>query len=328
MSAVRSQTYLRDLAARLETGLKRLPEGFCRRQARYIVQAQNADGGFAGRQGPSDPYYTSFAVRGADLLSNEVETDLWRRAGRYLRERGPSATDVVECFCVLSVRHSVVRNGCEVWHSAAELDAEDCLVETLERCRTAEGGYAKIKDGPPSLYHTFLAGLCYGLLGRSMPCAEGAAALVRERQCSDGGFSESPGADASAGGATNPTAAAIGLLAMLGALDEALARRTAQFVAAAQREDGGFGASHQAPVSDLMSTFTALVTLDSVGAMRMARLSDAGRFVQSLADPRGGFSGTCMDATTDVEYTYYGLGTLGLLGLEAVCACKGACASR
>ena len=133
--------------------------------------------------------------------------------------------------------------------------------------------------------------------------------LVLSRRSPAGGFAdtletETPG--------TNPTAAGVGLLRILDALDQ----RAAAFLLAQQRPDGGFAAHPAAPVSDLLSTFTALVALADAGAIRRARLADVGRFVQRLALPSGGFAPVLADDSSDVEYTFYGLGSLALLASE------------
>ena len=41
-----------------------LPEAARARHAGYLKSAQNSDGGFSGREGDSDLYYTAFALRG------------------------------------------------------------------------------------------------------------------------------------------------------------------------------------------------------------------------------------------------------------------------
>jgi hypothetical protein len=50
-------------------------------------------------------------------------------------------------------------------------------------------------------------------------------------------------------------------------------------------------------------------------AARCVRLGDLGRFVRSLSSPEGGFRGAPAATQPDVEYTFYGLATLGLLAL-------------
>jgi geranylgeranyl transferase type-2 subunit beta len=184
------------------------------------------------------------------------------------------------------------------------------LRNDLLESRSAGGGFAKTRGGKPSLYHAFLAALCFQLLGQEFPDADRAVAAVLSRQCSDGGFADVSGKHIEG---TNPTAAAVGLLKVLGALDGARAERASTFVLGMQRSDGGFAAHPAAPASDLMSTFTALVALSDAGTIRRAHLGSAGRYVAGLALPTGGFLGFIGDNQPDIEYTYYGLGALALL---------------
>ena len=61
-------TYLAELTTRLAAGIAELPEATRDRHAKYLLAAQRADGGFAGREGESDLYYTGFALRSLALL--------------------------------------------------------------------------------------------------------------------------------------------------------------------------------------------------------------------------------------------------------------------
>ena len=60
--------YLSDLQARLADGLARQPAAFRARHAGFLSERQNPDGGFSGREGESDLYYTGFALRGLAVL--------------------------------------------------------------------------------------------------------------------------------------------------------------------------------------------------------------------------------------------------------------------
>src|SRR6516225_3891888 len=63
------------LTARLAGGVARRPADYRARHAAYLTAAQNADGGFSGRAGGSDLYYTAFALRGLailDVLTPEI----------------------------------------------------------------------------------------------------------------------------------------------------------------------------------------------------------------------------------------------------------------
>src|SRR6266566_2987919 len=73
-----SDPYLPRLTARLGDGLAALPEAFRARHAGYLKSAQNPDGGWPGREGGSDLYYTGFALRGLAVLG-ELTPDV---AGR------------------------------------------------------------------------------------------------------------------------------------------------------------------------------------------------------------------------------------------------------
>lgn len=278
MRTAQSTDYLSGLAQRLALGTLRLPAGLRAAEAGAIVAAQRPDGGYAGRRGGSDLYYTSFGLRAAALLG-VTDTRLWGRAARYAASLPPAA-DVVECYCRLQVRRLLdERGGC----GCARNDAQWLAV--LER-----------RHG---VYDDFLSALCCQMLGVEFA----GAGLDQARQ-------------AVAGAGTNQAAAAVGLLAMSGELDGTTAARTAGYLASMQRPEGGFAANEGAP-ADLLSTFTALVALSDLGALGRVKLAPVARFARSLHAPDGGFRGGADDDAVDVEYTYYGLGTLALLSWVA-----------
>src|SRR5205814_233103 len=87
-------------------------------------------------------------------------------------------------------------------------DWPERVAAVLETFRTPDGGYAKaVGSVSGSTYHTFLVGLCYQLLGRTLPRPDAIAAYIRSRRRDDGGFVELAPMRRSG---TNPTAAAVG----------------------------------------------------------------------------------------------------------------------
>src|SRR5688500_10287572 len=76
--------YLEALTLRLATGLESLPDQTRTRHAEFLRSFQQPDGGFRGREGGSDLYYTGFALRGLALLGY-LEGDVAQRAADYLR---------------------------------------------------------------------------------------------------------------------------------------------------------------------------------------------------------------------------------------------------
>ena len=155
----------------------------------------------------------------------------------------------------------------------------------------------------------FLAAACRQLVGLPLDDAAGMIELVRSRRRDDGGFVELGQLTQSG---TNPTAAGVGLLRLAGALDEPTRGQAAAFLAGMQTTEGGFRANRRIPVADLLSTFTALVTLTDLDALAKVDLAGARQYAESLRQPPGGFCGGAWDDAADVEYTFYGLGTLAL----------------
>src|SRR5882762_11219793 len=80
------QPYLLRLTTRLAEGLSRLPVDFRKRHAAYLADCQNPDGGFSGREGESDLYYTGFALRGLACLGCLTEP-IVSNAAKFLRGR-------------------------------------------------------------------------------------------------------------------------------------------------------------------------------------------------------------------------------------------------
>ena len=74
-----------------------------------------------------------------------------------------------------------------------------------------------------------------------------------------------------------------------------------------QDESGGFYASEQAPIPDLLSTAVASFTLRLIGA----DTRPFSQFIQAHWIESGGFTPTLFDHYTDVEYVFYGLLALG-----------------
>ena len=74
-----------------------------------------------------------------------------------------------------------------------------------------------------------------------------------------------------------------------------------------QDTTGGFYASDQAPIPDLLSTAVALFTLRLVSA----QVRDATDFIQAHWLGNGGFAPTLYDDYSDVEYVFYGLLAIG-----------------
>jgi geranylgeranyl transferase type-2 subunit beta len=306
--------YLGQLTSRLAEGLSRLPKPFHHTHAAYLRGLQNPDGGFSGREGGSDLYYTGFALRGLAVL-DALSPEICERATHFLRDCLHHQASVVDFFSLLYACLLIQMQGGPDVLADSPADWPDRVATLLETYRTPDGGYAKTAGGSSgSTYHTFLVALCYQLLNRAVPNPDFIGRFLASRRREDGGYVEIAPMKRSG---TNPTAAAVGVRQILNAQagqdptqpDDAVAG----FLAAMQNGEGGFQANARAPLADLLSTFTGMWTLERLGALELVDQSAALEFVHSLELPSGGFRGGLWDDRADVEYTFYGLGALALL---------------
>src|SRR5262245_56938647 len=124
-------SYLQRLTDRLADGLSRLDMPTRERHAGYLLRAQNADGGFSGREGESDLYYTGFALRGLAVL-DALSTEVCQRAAGFLRARLSGQTGVVDFYSLLySCGLVQLAGGIDVL-SDAPADWPDRVAATLE----------------------------------------------------------------------------------------------------------------------------------------------------------------------------------------------------
>ncbi len=285
--------WLAQLDARLRRGAQAFSPAFSAAQVNYVLSLRQPDGGFPGRRGGSDLYYTDFALRTLALLAPGHEA--LRSAAAFLAT-APPPSDLVHTFSLLNCSRLLG------------------LPAPLTSDRLAALSAAPIAGGatglPFGLTRTFIAAMCRQMLGQQA-LSSGEIAAIRSLRRPDGGFADT--ADQPLG-QTNATVAAIALLSLAGDArpDELTAAR--RFLAAMQTACGGLRAHPAAPEPDLLSTFHALVVTMDTTALRLQAVA---RFVRALALPDGGFRGTPTDPAADLEYTYYGLACLALLRVAA-----------
>jgi len=100
----------------------------------------------------------------------------------------------------------------------------------------------------------------------------------------------------------------------LGALDHNERKRVRDFFSRVCSVEGGFQGHQRVPFADALSTFTGLLSCEQLGLGDVLDRDRLAAFVgSSLEMPSGGFRAAAWDDAADVEYTFYGLGILGLL---------------
>jgi geranylgeranyl transferase type-2 subunit beta len=277
---------------------------------RFLLASQQGDGGWSGREGASDLYYTGFALRLAAVLGGDRPA-LWEKVGPYLSRKCHSQEGLVDfCSFLLSIKLVQEHMPASVawlptqWHRQA--------LETLERFRSSDGGYARKPFAEyGSAYQSFLVYLCYDTWGAKPPHLERLLEFFRNRRRRDGGYAEVPSSGRSG---ANPTAAAVAVLTHQQALQAEEREETIAFLWGLRAFEGGFRANERIPFADALSTFTVLTALRDLGyRLRLEQQVEIARYVDGLAAPGGGFRAASWDVAVDVEYTFCGLGALGLM---------------
>jgi hypothetical protein len=241
----------------------------------YVKSTQTQSGGFADKAGKADIYYTLFGHYLADALELK---EMIPSIGNFVetRIRQNNLSDIhLYCAAILYAR----------------LGNDQLQVKTLrEKVRYRIKEQLNKQPG----YGAFLNLLtCYYLqdyknlyhirkqlgafnMHTSMPCPVVAALLILQRS-----------------------------------FDKPV-NELKKAVLSFYRANGGFNATQEAPVPDLLSTGVALYALRFAGADLRRIKPDCFDFVDFLYKD-GGFGGNVIDRDPDIEYTFYGLLALGAL---------------
>ena len=303
--------YLIQLADRVAKGLKKISVDRIERHRMFLLSQQTETGGFRGREGDADLYYTGFAAR-ALAVSGGMNAECSDRVAEYLGTIDPLKLGVIDLlswlYSALVVQTS---NGIDLLQNLPT-DFTQQLTTSIEANRTSDGGYAKSNEGAlGSTYQSFLVALTYELLGQKMPRRNAMIQFLFDRQRDDGGFVEIAPMKRSG---TNPTAAAVALLRQMNAIEADIADDVLGFLTDVVSAEGGFQANSRIPFADGLSTFTGLLTAHDLGRRDLIPPDKILNWVTaSLELPEGGFRGASWDQQADVEYSFYGLGILGLL---------------
>lgn len=301
--------YLEELTLRLALGASQLPAASRSRHAEWIRAQQHTSGGFAGREGEADPYYTAFALRSLFLLG-KLEDSTAASSASFLRERMQKRDSVVDLISLIFAAAIIELATGQVVLSD-DGPWRDNVASLLGSLRTDDGGFAKTPEGRAgSTYQTFLSILCLELIDMPIENRDAVESFLAGQRHADGGYLEIRVAKRAG---VNPTAAAIGTLKTTRALDVSQHDDTIAFLSQMQSDEGGLSANTRIPFADLLSTFTGLLTMVDLKGDDEFDLTAIQRYADSMEQAEGGFHGFFMDQTADVEYTFYGLATQSLL---------------
>ena len=302
----------------------------------FLRSRQNPDGGFQDRAGRSDLYYTVF---GLDALDAFTETpDLATLEGFLRSFDAGEKLDFVHLTCLARCWSALPGKLPPITRKA--------LLKKLRTFRAADGGFAPTSTAAHSTaYACLLGGEAFQTLGgraaeltqRREGKTEGAESassfapfgwplrlgvklfpslgnfrrqlfqVLEKLRTTDGAYANEPGLPM---GSTTATAAAVTLLR---AVKGSVPPEVAPWLLARCQPRGGFCATPQTPLPDLLSTAVALHALVTLGVPLGDIKEPCLNFIDSLWDNAGAFHGHWADDALDVEYTFYALLALGHL---------------
>jgi prenyltransferase beta subunit len=264
--------------------------------ASFFESCLNPDGGFRNRAGESDLYYTVFGLDGLCALQAPLPG---AAVLSYVDRFGYGATlDFVHLTCLIRI--------CAALRAVNSGHPPRALLHHLERYRAADGGYShSVGATSGSAYAAYLALGAHQDLGAQIPDPDRFIQALGRLKADDGGYSNQPGERC---GLTPATA---GVVAALRQLDAPIEPHLGMWLLDRCHSSGGFLATPDAPMPDLLSTATALHALAGLQVPLGGLADRCLDFVDSLWTNRGGFFGSWADDDVDCEYTYYGLLAIG-----------------
>jgi prenyltransferase beta subunit len=271
---------------------------------KFFRSEQNSDGGFKDRAGQSDLYYTVFGLDGLLALQAEIPGE---SVAAFLNQFGGGAQLDFIHLCCLARCWGTLQHATQI-RCAPEI--REALAERIKLHRSQDGGFNLLPNQPSgSVYAAFLAAGAFGDLGAPLSEPNKLVQSLKRLETSDGAWANDHHAKT---GSTNATAAAAVVLTNLGM---PLNQTVGDWLLARAHPTGGFVASPETPIPDILSTATTLHALAclerDISGIRESCLD----FIDSLWTNEGGFYGNWGEDKLDCEYTYYGLLALGHLSV-------------
>jgi len=280
----------------------------------FLLRQQNEDGGFKDRSGRSDLYYTVFAIDGLLALQSEPTKE---RIESYLQSFGDGeGLDFVHLCCLARCRAALAGLSSSSRVPSAIQDTKGLMannhniLQRIESYRSRDGGFNSVAGSEHgTAYASFLGFGAYQDLQSGIHEPLGLVQCLKFLETRDGAWGNERHVKI---GSTNATAAAVTLLRNL---HLPINPAVATWLLAQSHPEGGFRAGPNAPISDLLSTATAVHALAGMETSIEKIKESCLDFVDSLWTNEGAFHGSWADDILDCEYTFYGLLALGHLSL-------------
>jgi len=319
--SIMQSLYLDLLDDTLRSAVRDASLSFVEAQTRFVAERQQPDGGFRGRQGGSDAYYSDFALRCLTLLAPDHPA--WEHVKDYVALQSPAPRTVVECFSILNMCRMLLKKGTGSEPEdacAAENGGREVPVPLFQQAAGSELG----ATGSASA-----TGVMGGLSTRrkgtgSEPEGASAAedscrevpvpflqqpAILTKHLLPTGGLSRSPGDRCVSAYQTFLGALSFSLLGIPMPNVDA----TIQAIRSLQRRDGGFAERNDQAESQTNATAAAVAFLTMHDAIASEETNAIVSFLAAMQSADGGLQAHAAAFQGDLLSTFTGLVTLKAL---------------
>ena len=285
------QTITIKLLKTIQRGYEALSQEAKLMMSDFILTQRCREGGFINKQGEQDLYYTTFGsllqyVFGIKYNTGELKS--------YLDTIDADKLDLI---------HYAAYMRCRLLASVTDSKFLGALTTLInqKKIRNEESFEVWPNNDKNAPYSRFI----WHSLLEDTNNSEQNTWLSEEYSVEGGGYSNMRGQNSAS---VNATAAALMVKGQVEGYDKT--SQDVLYLLNSQLPSGGFKASPQTHMPDLLSTATALFTLRCYD---MPPRYSAQEFVEAHWLDNGGFGATILDSSSDVEYLFYGLLALGTL---------------
>ena len=278
----------------LNKGREQLSKDALCRIVSFVESQKTDDDSFINKNNTADLYYTMFGWLLACVLG--IRTDS-KKTALYLKQQKTESLDLIHYAAF--VRCKLLR-VLLAGNKALILLSGISTIPVKPVHKFTELPH----DDAESPYSRFIWLSLMEDANKKVKNKEEIKASLMKYSVPDGGYSNIEGSKSAA---TNATVAALAVMGQLYGYKE---NKDILFLKELQHESGGFVATANSLVPDLLSTATSLFILRCYNMKPKISPRD---FIEAHWLDSGGFSATLLDDVSDVEYTFYGLLALGTL---------------
>jgi prenyltransferase beta subunit len=292
----------------LNKGREQLSKEALCRITRFVESQKTDDNAFINKNKTVDLYYTMFGLLLACVLG--IRTDN-KKTSLYLKRQNTENMDLIHYAAFVRCKLlQILLAGSKTLHAGNKAllvgNKALLLLNSISAApvKQLHELYGFPHDDAESPYSRFIWLSLMEDANRKVKYSDEIKASLMDYHIPEGGYSNIKGCE---NAATNATVAALAVLGQLYGYKE---NKDILFLKELQQESGGFAATANSPVPDLLSTATSLFIMH---CYNMKPKNSPRNFIEAHWLDSGGFSATLLDETSDVEYTFYGLLALGTL---------------